>query len=228
MKKYTINIGDTYNSLTVQKIYKENNVTCYQCLCKCGKTKIVIGANKLVNGSVKSCGCATGEKCAERNRANRKYTLTQNDRLRDIWRQMHQRCENPKHISYPYYGAKGVSVCKEWDEYETFAIWALSHGYEDNLTIDRINSDKGYFPDNCRWATYKVQNNNSSRCHYITYKGKTQSMTAWAEELGLSRGVIKDRIERLGWSIEDALMTPIMSKFGPQREKKKALSCSDV
>lgn len=214
--KYQVNIGDKYGLLTVKDIYKENNKTCCECLCECGNIVKIFKPYRLATGVVKSCGCLVGKRCAERNRSNAKYEKA-DSRLHDIWRQMHQRCENPSHISYKNYGAKGICVCEDWGEYVSFKEWALKHGYNDSLTIDRINSTQNYMPSNCRWVSVKVQNNNSSHCHYITYNGKTQSMSAWAEELGVSREALKDRISKLGWSVEKAFETPINKKFSSKK-----------
>ena len=125
-----------------------------------------------------------------------------------IWLSMKARCNNP-HTDYYYcYGERGIKVCKEWaDSFEKFYDWALTHGYADNLTIDRINSDLDYMPDNCRWVTPKEQANNRRNNHLLTFQGKTQSIQMWADELNFKHSMISDRI-RHGWSVEEALTIP--------------------
>jgi len=81
-------------------------------------------------------------------------------RLYRIWSNMKQRCEKPSHVAYKRYGGRGIAVCSEWQNFEPFYKWALSHGYADHLSIDRIENDNGYSPNNCRWATCKEQQNN--------------------------------------------------------------------
>ncbi len=130
------------------------------------------------------------------------------DRLRAIWRNMHDRCENSSNRKYRIYGAAGKVVCEEWQNYDTFKEWALNNGYKENLTIERIDGTKGYSPDNCRWATSKEQANNMSRNHLITYNGETHTMAQWAEITGIPYQALAKRINKFNWSIEDALMLP--------------------
>ena len=134
---------------------------------------------------------------------NNKY----DHRLKGIWRAMINRCTDPRNISYKYYGGKGVSVCDEWvDDYEKFERWAFGNGYKSDLTIDRIDSNKGYCPDNCRWATKKQQQNNTSYNRKITFSGTTHSMKEWSELTGIGYYALYNRMRR-GWSVERALTT---------------------
>ena len=131
-------------------------------------------------------------------------------RLYKKWRHMHDRCENPNNRKFAIYGGNGITVCPEWSGKQgstNFIKWALENGYKDGLTIERIDGTKGYSPDNCIWASYTVQNNNTSRNHYITFNGKTQTMKQWADELNISYQALAKRINKLGWSIEKALTT---------------------
>lgn len=127
------------------------------------------------------------------------------ERLYGIWKGIKVRTHNPHHKDYKYCGAKGITICDEWDKsYEAFKTWAFANGYRDDLTIDRIDNSGDYCPENCRWADLYTQANNKSNNHLITYNGKTQNMTQWAREIGVRRELIKDRLKS-GWSVEDAL-----------------------
>lgn len=129
-------------------------------------------------------------------------------RIRRIWGGIIRRCDNPNAEFYHRYGGRGITVCDEWRDFEVFYKWALHNGYKDNLTIDRIDNDGNYEPSNCRWATWKEQANNKSLNHILTFNGKSQTMTLWAEEAGITRSAIKTRLKN-GWSVEKALTTPI-------------------
>lgn len=126
------------------------------------------------------------------------------------WKAMKQRCYNPKHTYYKNYGARGISVCDEWkDNFLNFYNWAISTGYREGLTVDRIDNDKGYSPENCRWATKKEQGRNLRTNRPITIGGETKLMCEWAEISGISSANILKRIRR-GWKNED-LIKPLKS-----------------
>ena len=119
---------------------------------------------------------------------------------------MIQRCSNPKNNAYLMYGAKGVSVCAEWKVFNAFCKWAMSNGYKDGLSIDRIDNSKGYAPENCRWATPQEQTDNRGCVRYVSFNGKTQTIKKWAEETGIPYDRLSWRI-RKGWPAEKALTT---------------------
>ena len=111
-------------------------------------------------------------------------------KLKKVWRGMKERCERPNHSSYKNYGARGISVCDSWkDDFDCFYQWAIANGYSNGLSLDRIDNDGNYCPENCRWATCKQQGNNTRSCRFITYNGDTKTMREWEEHLGLGRGV---------------------------------------
>lgn len=145
-------------------------------------------------------------------------------RIYSIWRNMRQRCNNPNASKYHLYGGKGIQVCSEWQtDFMNFYEWAMDNGYSDELTLDRINGNKDYCPKNCRWATYKQQNNNTTQNHLLTFKGETHSIHEWAEIVGLSKKCLSERIRR-GWTTERALTTPTVriKNFGNFiKERKK-------
>ena len=129
-------------------------------------------------------------------------------RLGSIYHNMKTRCTNPNYDKYQYYGGKGVSVCDEWlNSYDAFEQWALSHGYADGLTLERIDVHGDYTPENCRWSSRKDQANNRTSNHYIEYNGVTKTMMQWCEDLGLEYGMVSQRL-RNGWSVERAFTEP--------------------
>ena len=107
------------------------------------------------------------------------------------------------------YGAKGITVCEDWKRFELFKEWALSHGYADHLTIDRIDSSKGYHPDNCRWSSVREQANNKQRTIWIEYEGERMQLSYWADRLGFPYHTLYDRLYRYGWTVERAFTEPI-------------------
>ena len=131
-----------------------------------------------------------------------------NKRLRKIWSSMHERCEYEKHPHYHQYGGRGIRVCDEWSEYIPFAKWAFNNGYKDDLTIDRIDPNGIYAPNNCRWATMKEQQNNRRNNHIIVYESREYTLTELAEKIGMNKTTLKERLN-LGWSIEDAVNRPV-------------------
>ena len=122
-------------------------------------------------------------------------------RLHNIWLTMRQRCQNPNCSAYYKYGAKGISVCSEWEKFENFRDWAISNGYTDTLTLDRIDFTGDYEPRNCRWATQKEQQNNRSNNVMLTYRGQTKSIYEWSEITGIPPRVLYDRNYR-GWNVD--------------------------
>lgn len=176
-------------------------MTRWECLCDCGNKTIVHGAH-LKRGAIKSCGCYT----RELSRAMFTTHGETNTRLHRIWKAMRERCRYKRNIHYKTYGGRGITVCKEWDEsFVAFRDWALKNGYADNLSIDRIDNNGNYTPENCRWATPKQQARNTTRTRL--FNGRT--LSEWAEILGIGRGVLSNRIYCRGWTVERALNEPV-------------------
>lgn len=130
-------------------------------------------------------------------------------RLYVKWCHMIERCNNSHSEHYKDYGGRGITVCDAWrNNYITFRDWAICNGYNESLTLDRIDVNGNYCPENCRWVSHKDQCNNKRNNRLITYKGVTKTMTQWAEAIGMNVGTFKHRL-RLGWSVRNAIETPV-------------------
>lgn len=141
-------------------------------------------------------------------------------RLFKIWESMHERCERKTHKHYKDYGARGIFVCEEWKEYKPFRDWAMVHGYSEDLTIDRKDTNGEYSPDNCRWITMKKQQNNKRNNHFLTWNGETKTITEWSEATGIKKTTIKERLN-LGWSVDKTLTTPVRQRTKGYRPSLK-------
>ena len=129
---------------------------------------------------------------------------------------MKQRCYNPNHPQYSNYGGRGISACDEWsNDFMAFKRWALSSGYEEHLTLDRVDNNGDYGPDNCRWATMRQQENNRSDNMTLTLNGKTQTLAEWSREIGMKYVTLFHRVYVKGMDADSALNTPV-------RERKMA------
>ncbi len=141
--------------------------------------------------------------------ANTTHGFSDKERLYTIWLRMRQRCNSPSDKGYPYYGGRGISVCEEWNtDYSSFRKWALAEGYTDSLTLDRIDNNCGYSPENCRWVDKKTQANNRRTNRIIEWNGEQHTLSEWAGITGIGWSTIRVRLEK-GWSVEKALTTPV-------------------
>lgn len=139
--------------------------------------------------------------------------MASKNRLYNIWINMRMRCKH----NGKYWGAKGIKVCEEWEDFKVFQKWALEHGYTENLTIDRMDSSKDYCPENCRWATYKQQANNTSRNRIIVINGEARNLNEWLKIYNtVTKSTVFKRV-RKGWSFEKAITTPNVRKQGVWR-----------
>ena len=205
--KYENLIGKKFNSLTVQDfIYvPKHNRYMLKCKCDCGTVKY-IRSNRVINGYTKTCGCQNIG-----IRANDMFGITRKEpHLYSVWNTMRHRCTNPKNWKYESYGKRGISVCDEWlKDFFSFREWAWANGYRQGLSLDRIDNNGNYEPSNCRWADNYVQQRNKRNNRYIEYKGKRQTVADWADELKIPYPALSARINKLGWSIEKAIETPV-------------------
>ena len=140
-------------------------------------------------------------------------------RLFKIWCSMRERCYRVKHSAYNRYGGRGIKVCDEWKDFVAFRDWAYLNGYAEKLTIDRIDNDGNYEPNNCRWVSYKQQENNKSSNRIVEYQGKKYTVSQLAELAGLNVSTIFQRIYK-GWSIDDVVNKPLRERTRGSRPSK--------
>lgn len=203
--------GKRFGNLQVLSLApKSGRGTRWLCQCDCGN-KTIVARNNLVYGNTKSCGCLVGKANSRKKYGEKSIQKedSQTKRLYQIWQGMKARCYNKNNKDYKYYGKLGVSICSEWkDNFEEFYYWSMANGYKENLTIDRINNDKGYSPDNCRWVEQSEQKGNRRNVKMYEYNGESASLAEWARKMGISYKTLYARIHRNGYSIKKALEMP--------------------
>lgn len=185
--------------MVISRVSRMGEKAKYKCKCDCGNTAVLYACN-LVSGSTTSCGCFRSEKTRQLKLSHGQH----GSRLYKCWQNMITRCENPNSNGYKNYGGRGISVCPEWKDFDVFYAWAMSSGYSDGLTIERIDVNGGYAPENCTWADSFTQSRNRTDNRVIAYNGKTMIVTDWANETGINEATIRHRLNK-GWSVEDAL-----------------------
>lgn len=198
--------GQRFGRLTVIKRVENNGKkVMWLCRCDCGNETTVF-SGYLRNGDTKSCGCLSKDKLIERRF---KHGESRKTRLYRIWIGIRKRTSgkaNEKRTK-KWYTDKNIKMCEEWSDFRNFRDWANTNGYDESLTIDRIDGNKGYSPENCRWVDWKTQTRNKSNNINITRNGETKCLKDWCTELGLKYRSICKRISR-GWDKEKALTTP--------------------
>lgn len=196
--------GKIFGRLTVISPHHTTRLgTYWNCKCECGNECIIL-TTKLSNGHTTSCGCRKKELNKVISEINKTHELS-NSRIYGIYRGMISRCYKKYSSSYERYGGRGITICQEWlDDFMNFYNWSMENGYQDGLSIDRIDSNGNYEPNNCRWSTSKEQANNTRATVFLTYKGETKSASEWSEITGIRRNTITRR-KRDGWTDEECL-----------------------
>lgn len=196
---------------------KDHGHVFYNCRCECGSLKTLRGS-MLTSGASGSCGCLRNELTSSRSGTHR---LTGSLTYRS-WRSMRDRCLNKAHHNYPRYGGRGITICPEWDDFEAF-LADMGERPSQEYTIDRIDVNRNYAPDNCRWADAKAQGLNRRDTKWLTYRGETLSTKDMAEKYGIPRTALTKRLAR-GWDVETAISKPVQEKkpngAGRKRDQK--------
>lgn len=189
--------GQNFGRLTaLYRLHNTKGRTKWLCVCECGNFTEV-RSDFLQSGNTKSCGCLNRDIITKHNKSK--------DRVYNIYQGMKKRCYLKCNHDYKNYGARGIAVCDEWrNNFQAFYNWSMANGYNDKLTIDRIDVNGNYEPNNCRWCNMKQQARNRRNNIYFTYNGETHCLTDWCEILGLNRKTIYERL-RHGWSYKRAL-----------------------
>ena len=177
-------IGKRFGRLVVKKQteQRKSGEIVWECLCDCGN--ITTGSTGQLNqGKKQSCGCLARESSAKRAT---KHGLVKT-RVYRIYRHILDRCLNTNHVHYKNYGGRGITICQLWlDDFVNFYNWAIANGYQDGLSIDRIDVNGNYEPDNCRWSSNVEQSNNTRTNKYVTYNNETHTLADWARIIGIN------------------------------------------
>lgn len=202
MSKIKDRSGMVFGRLTVVRLHSiKNNRALWECKCQCGETKLAIG-KVLANGGTKSCGCL-------RRDLMTKHGLSKNPKIKTeykTWKSILNKCNNPKASNYKDYGGRGISVCKRWEDFNNF-ITDMGLKPCKTLSIERINNDGDYEPNNCKWATDTEQNRNKRNIRIISFNGESLLLEDWARKTGLSKQCISYRLKK-GWGVKNALTIP--------------------
>lgn len=214
MGKFIDLTNERFGKLKVIKRVENNehNQVCWLCRCDCGNEKIIIGQS-LKSGATTSCGCL--QKNAVKEFCKKSFTThgMAKTRLNNVYHNMKARCNNKYRKEYKNYGARGISVCEAWNNnFKIFYDWAMANGYKEDArrgecTLDRIDVNGDYEPNNCRWITNKKNCNNKRNNCYIVYNNEKHTMSEWAEIKKIKISTLSMRINKYKWSIERALET---------------------
>lgn len=211
-------VGKRFGLLTVieRRGSDKNGQSMWLCRCDCGTEKIIRGHD--LKGGTKSCGCSR-----RYNTGLYKHGLS-HTRIHSIWRSIKDRCYNENNQDYNSYGGRGIAVCDEWkNDFLSFYRWALESGYEEALTIDRIDVNAGYSPENCRWASMAEQSNNRRNNKLFTLNGRTMTLAEWSKVAGVKYGDIQNRL-RYGYSFEEAINPNFKRVYQCKNEFNEKLS----
>ena len=199
MGKIIDRTGIRYGRLIAIKMISNTKPIYWLCKCDCGNYDNVSSSN-LASGAVKSCGCLNKEIIT-------KHGL-QSSKLYQVHNSMKQRCFNKKDKGYKNYGGRGIIVCNEWSDKEkgfiNFYNWAVKNGYQEGLTIDRIDVNGNYEPSNCRWVTQQKQQLNKRTNRFLKYNGEIKTIKEWSEELNISYKILQYKSKQ-GLTIQEIL-----------------------
>lgn len=206
-RKPIIKRGDKYNFLTAVRFsHRDKRSQLYWLFkCDCGNKKVIV-VEDVKKGSIKSCGCMQRELLKERHITHGMSKT----REYKTWASMKSRCLNKNNPGYKNYGARGITVCKRWMKFENF--YADMGDKPRGMSLDRIDNNGNYKPENCRWATRRQQGNNKRNNRLLTYRGKTMTTAQWARKTDIDRITLHKRIKK-GWSTEKVLTVPIKHRL---------------
>ena len=187
-------IGEKFDRWTVlEEAQRAKSYKCghkmFLCRCDCGKEKVVDIQN-LKSGKSRSCGCITKEVVSKRML---KHGCAKT-RLHTIWVSMRERCRCKTNTRFHNYGGRGITVCDAWQDFAVFKEWALVNGYSDDLTIERVNVNLGYFPENCTWIPFNMQARNKTNTVYLEHQGIVKPIIEWCELYGIKPHTAKRRL----------------------------------
>lgn len=201
----------------IRRVGTRGNSPLWLCECDCGNFKEMT-TRQLLHGSNQSCGCFFRDRSLMNWATSKlkKLSYRHGDygtRLYGIWHGMKTRCLNPNAATFKNYGGRGITVCEEWkNDYVNFKVWAESNGYEEHLTLERIDNNGDYEPGNCKWITLAAQQLNTRQIKYYSYLGNPYTLRQLSEISGIQMHTIDMRIKKLGWSVEDAVTRPLRRK----------------
>ena len=209
-------LGQTFGSLTVLGFshYTKAGAAYWHVRCVCGVEKTAHGYY-MRNGRVNSCGCQKLINFTARMTKHGKYL----SREYQTWNSMMGRCLNPTSQAFRHYGARGITICEKWKNFVGF--YEDMGDRPDGMSLERIDNEKGYSPDNCRWATHQEQMKNTRRCIHITYNGQTKILKDWARSLGMSNGALRARMNKS--DDPEIILRPVATKFRPVPERSRTL-----
>lgn len=206
-KKLEIKQGDKFGKWTIieeiaPKIISNKPRRMFRCKCECeniGEVQL----SCLRNGHSTSCGCEQRKKASL---ANIRHGLSDKHPLYITWKNMKKRCNYSNASEYENYGGRGIRVYDEWsNDFQSFYYWAINNGWTKELTIDRIDTNGNYCPENCRWATVEVQMNNMTKNHYIQYNDNTYTLSTLAKHLDIPYNIVRYRLSNCKWTVEQLI-----------------------
>lgn len=204
--------GKRFCRLTVVKpapdriLNSGRHLTMWECVCECGNSHIARAAD-LKSGAIISCGCYKKENTAKVHTTHGATKGGKTGALYWVWSGIKNRCYCESSKAYKYYGAKGVTMCEEWkNDFSTFRIWAEKTGYKCGLSIDRIDVNGDYCPQNCRWADNIMQANNKTTNHFLEWRGEAHTIAEWARIFDIPYNELYWKLQKSDWELEGTVM----------------------